>query len=68
MENQRNRLILHLVQTSKMATKKASSPTFERVIVFHENLVGMQMMKKSLMLNRPIYTGFAILDLSKLFL
>lgn len=68
MENLRNRIVFHLVQTSEMATKKASSPAFERFIVFHENLVGIQMSKKSLTLNRPIYTGFTILDLSKLFL
>lgn len=68
MENLRNRIEFHLVQTPERAIKKASSPAFEKFTIFKNDLVGIQMKKKSLTLNRPIYTGFTILDISKLFM
>lgn len=66
MENLRHRIDFSLVNTPKAAIKKASSPAFERFTVFKNNLVGIHQRRKILILNRPIYTGFAVLDLSKL--
>lgn len=66
MENLRNRINFDLVQTPERAIKKASSPTFQRFTVFKNDLVGIHRTHKSLTLNRPIYTGFAVLELSKL--
>jgi hypothetical protein len=33
--------------------------------IFHENLVGVQMLKKEVVLNKPIYIGSCVLDQSK---
>lgn len=66
MENLRNRINFDLVQTPERAIKKANSPTFKRFTIFKNELVGIHRTHKSLTLNRPIYTGFTVLELSKL--
>lgn len=66
MENLRSRINFHLVQTPERAIKKASSPTFDHFTIFNNDLVGIHCRQKTLTLNRPIYTGFAVLELSKL--
>ena len=45
--------------------KLAAQPSFKSFKIFHENLVAVERKKVELVLNRPIYVGFAILDLSK---
>ena len=45
--------------------KLAAQPSFKSFKIFHENLVAVEQKKVELVLNRPIYVGFAILDLSK---
>lgn len=42
-----------------------AKPSFERFQIFNEDLVGVQNKQVNLMLNKPIYAGQAILDLSK---
>ena len=49
--------------TSEEKLKKLAAQLFFKI--FHENLVAVERAKVELMLNRPIYVGFAILDLSK---
>lgn len=66
MENIRNRINFNLVQTPEKAVKKANSPTFQKFTIFQNDLVGIHMLQKKLTLDRPIFTGFAILELSKL--
>ena len=36
--------------------------------MFNENLLAINRIKEELVLNRPVYVGIAILDLSKLFI
>lgn len=42
-----------------------ASPAFARANVFDDDLVAIQMHKSRLVLNRPVYVGMSILDLSK---
>ena len=67
MENLRNRIDVRLVrphETDRMR-KRISSLLFARATVFGETLAGIQMHKNKITLNRPVYTGMCVLDLSK---
>lgn len=68
MENIRNRLNFNLVHTKKRLQKLVSKPSFESFTIFNKDLVGVKNKKVKLLLNKPIYTGMSILDLSKLFM
>ena len=65
MQNLRNRRTVELVTSEEKLKKLAAQPSFKQFKIFHENLVAVERAKVELMLNRPIYVGFAILDLSK---
>ena len=56
---------MDLVTSEKKLEKLAAQPSFKQSKNFHENLVAVERAKVGLTLNRPIYVGFAILDLSK---
>lgn len=66
MENVRNRVDIRLINTEKQFTKLASKPEFETCEIFGSNLIGVLMKKTKTELDKPIYAGFGILDLSKL--
>ena len=68
MENLRNRTVVKLVRAGEVAKlrKLLSSPLFARAAVFGESLAGIQMHKDRILMNRPVYTGMCILDLSKI--
>ena len=65
MENLRNRCTGDLVTSEEKLKKLAAQPSFKQFKIFHENLVAVERAKNELTLNRTIYVGFAILDLSK---
>ena len=65
MENLRNRCTVELVKSEEKLKKLAAQPSFKQVKPFDENLVAVERAKFKLTLNRPIYVGFAIFDLSK---
>ena len=65
MENLRKRVNVKLVNTEKQLEKLSASPLFDYFRIFNEDLIAVNMKKPSLYLNRPIYVGFCILDLSK---
>ena len=65
MESVRKRVNVKLVNTEKQLKKLSSSPLFDYFSIFDENLVAVNMKKPTLYLNRPIYVGFCILELSK---
>ena len=65
MKNLRNRRTVDLVTPEEKLKKLAAQPSFKQYKIFHENLVTEERSKVELTLNRPIYVGFAILDLSK---
>ena len=65
MENLRKRVNVKLVNDKMKLTKLTASPCFDYFRIFSEELAAVNMRKTKLYLNRPIYVGFAILDLSK---
>ena len=66
MENVRKRINVILVTEAKRLKKLASKPNYEDFIVFHEHLLGVRLKQETLKLNKPIYIGFSVLELSKL--
>ena len=65
MENIRNRVNVKLVNTQERLKKLSAKPNFKSHKIFSENLVSVHMKKTSLTMNKPVYLGMCILDLSK---
>ena len=65
MENIRNRVDVKLVNTKEKFKKLSAKPNFKSHKIFSENLVSVHMKKTSLTMNKPVYLGMCILDLSK---
>ena len=65
MENIRNRVVVKLVNTEEKFRKLVSKPNFKSRKILSENLVSVHMKKTSLTMNKPVYLGMCILDLSK---
>ena len=55
-----------MITDKKLALKRVAKPGFKRSHVLREDLVIMQSAVQNVLLNRPIYVGFSVLDLSKL--
>ena len=66
MENLRKLVTVKLINNSKQLAKLTASPVFDSFRIFSKDLAAINMRKTTLLLNRPIYVGFAILDLSKI--
>ena len=66
MENIRNRVDVKLVNTKEKFKKLVSKPNFKGRKIFSENLVSVHMKKTSLTMNKPVYLGMCILELSKI--
>ena len=65
MENIRNRVNVKLVNSVEKARKLIAKPNFRNRKIFSENLISVHMKKTSLLMNKPVYLGMCILDLSK---
>ena len=65
MENIRNRVNVKLVNNVEKARKLMAKPNFRNRKIFNENLISVHMKKTSLLMNKPVYLGMCILDLSK---
>ena len=69
MENIRNRVNIKLVNTGEQFKKLTAKPNYESRKIFNDNdnesLVSVHMKKTSLTMNKPVYLGMSILDLSK---
>ena len=61
----RNRHTVELVTSDEKLKKLAAQFSLKQFKIFHENLVAVERATVRLTLIRPIYVGFAILDLSK---
>ena len=66
MENLRKRTSVKLVNNAKGYVKCISKQSFVSQKIFTKNIVAIHEIKPVLTLNKPIYVGFSILDLSKL--
>ena len=65
MENIRNRVDVKLVNNVQRFKKLAAKPNYKGRKIFSENLIAVHMKKTSLTMNKPVYLGMCILDLSK---
>jgi len=65
MENLRKRVDIRLVTSEKKLLKWVAKPSFVSSKIFNNNLVAIHKIKETLVLNRPVYVGQAILDISK---
>ena len=66
MENIRKRINAKLINDCKEYIKCVSKPTFISQKIFDKNFIAVYQIKTVLTLNKPIYVGFCILELSKL--
>ena len=66
MENIRNRVNVKLVDSEEQFKKLAAKPNYNSRKIFNENLISVHMKKTSLTMNKPVYLGMCILDLSKI--
>ena len=57
---------IKLVTNRESFLKTVRKPNFKNGICFSENLMGCEMVKTNVTMNKPVYLGQAILDLSKL--
>ena len=66
MENLKKRIKVRLVNNTEDYKKYVNKPSFVSQKIFNKNLVAIYDIKPDLTLEKPIYRGFSILDLSKL--
>ena len=65
MENVRKRINARLVNKAQGFLKYTSKPTYITHKIFGKNYAAIHEIKPVLILNKPIYVGFTVLDLSK---
>ena len=65
MENVRKRIDVRLITDEKKLLKMAAKPSYISNNIIDENLVALHKIKETIYLNRPVYIGMTILDLSK---
>ena len=65
MENVRKHRDIKLVTADKKRNKLVSEPNYHTTKRFSENLLAIEMKKTKVKMNKPIYLGMSILDISK---
>ena len=65
MENVRKHRDIKLVTTDKRRNQLASEPNYHTTKYFSENLMATEMKKTKAKMNKTIYLGMSILDISK---
>ena len=65
MENLRKKICDELINNTKGHVRCLSRPSFVSKKIFSKNFVDVHKIKPVLSLNKPIYVGFSILELSK---
>ena len=65
MENVRKHRDIKLVTTDKRRNQLASEPNYHTKKYFSENMIAIEMKKTKVKINKPIYLGMSILDISK---
>ena len=66
MENVRNHRDIKLVTTNKQRNKFASEPNYHSTKYISKDLLIMEMKKTEVKMNKPMYLGQAVLDISKI--
>ena len=65
MENVRKHRDIKLVITDKKRNKLVSEPNYPTTKCFSENQLAIEMEKTKVKMNKPVYLGMSILDISK---
>ena len=65
MENVRKHRDIKLVTTDKRTNQLVSEANYHTTIWFSENLLSIEMKKAKVKMNKPIYLGLSILEISK---
>ena len=65
MENMRKHRDIKLVTTDEKRNKLVSEPNYHTAKHFSENLLATEMKRTKAKMNKPIYLGMLILDISK---
>ena len=65
MEDKRKHLDFEIVSDETRFMKCVNNPSFKHSHIINENLVGVEKQKTKLKLDKPIFIGMTILDLSK---
>ena len=65
MENVRNHNDIKIVTTNKQRNRLASEPNYHTTKYISKDLLIMEMKKVEVKMNKPVYLGQAILDISK---
>ena len=66
MENVRKHRDIKLVTTDKRRNQLVSEPNYHTTKYFSENLLAIEMKKTKVKMNKPVYLGMSILDISKM--
>ena len=65
MENIRKHREIKLVTTDKKRSKLVSEPNYHTINLISEDLSIIEMKKTKVKMNKPIYSGLSILEISK---
>lgn len=65
MESLRKRFKMELVSCPRRLQKLINKQTFKNCTTYSKNLAAVSLENKIIMFNKPIYIGFAVLDISK---
>ena len=65
MKNVRKHRDIKLVTTEERRNKLVSEPNYHTTKHFSENLLAIEMKKTKVKMNKPVYLGMSILDISK---
>ena len=65
MENVRNHEDIKLVTTDERRNKLVSEPNYHTAKQFSEKLLAIEMKKTKVKMNKPVYLGMSILNISK---
>ncbi|XP_063243245.1 uncharacterized protein LOC134542708 [Bacillus rossius redtenbacheri] len=65
MEAKRKRQVMELVCCEERLRKLVARPTFKDYTVYDQSLALVHLQHEKIMFDKPIYVGFAVLDLSK---
>ena len=65
MENVRKHRDIKLVTTDKRRNQLVSEPNYHTTKYFSENLLAIEMKKTKVKMNKPVYLGLSILEISK---
>jgi hypothetical protein len=66
MENVRNRINMKLILNDEQMRKMINKSNFLDRTIYNENIAAVHLSKESITMNKPLYVGMAIFDLSKI--